>query len=48
MTDAVSPGAVWRTLAAIRARAPLVHNITNLVVTNSTANACLPSVHPRR
>ncbi len=41
MTDAASPDAVWRTLAAIRARAPLVHNITNLVVTNSTANALL-------
>jgi hydroxyethylthiazole kinase len=32
---------VFRTLAAIRARAPLVHNITNLVVTNTTANALL-------
>jgi hydroxyethylthiazole kinase len=41
MTDAASPDAVWRTLAAIRAQAPLVHNITNLVVTNSTANALL-------
>lgn len=38
---ATDPAAVWRTLAAIRARAPLVHNITNLVVTNSTANALL-------
>jgi len=33
--------AVFRTLAAIHARAPLVHNITNLVVTNTTANALL-------
>jgi hydroxyethylthiazole kinase len=41
MTDAANPDTVWRTLAAIRARAPLVHNITNLVVTNSTANALL-------
>ncbi len=39
--NAADPAAVWRTLAAIRARAPLVHNITNLVVTNSTANALL-------
>ena len=31
----------WRTLSAIRARAPLVHNITDLVVTNNTANALL-------
>lgn len=28
-------------LAAVRARAPLVHNITNIVVANSTANALL-------
>lgn len=35
------PEAVAATLAAIRARVPLVHNITNLVVTNSTANALL-------
>ncbi len=33
--------AVATTLQAIRARRPLVHNITNLVVTNSTANALL-------
>ncbi|HSU05715.1 MAG TPA: hydroxyethylthiazole kinase, partial [Acetobacteraceae bacterium] len=31
----------WTTLSAIRTRAPLVHNITNLVVTNNTANALL-------
>ncbi len=36
-----SAEAVAATLAAIRARAPLVHNITNFVVTNSTANALL-------
>ena len=29
------------TLHAVRERAPLIHNITNLVVTNSTANALL-------
>ncbi len=41
MTEAASAAAAWRTLAAIRSEAPLVHNITNLVVTNSTANALL-------
>jgi hydroxyethylthiazole kinase len=39
--DIASPAAVARTLAAVRARVPLVHNITNAVVTNSTANALL-------
>jgi len=38
---AATPEAVAATLAAIRARAPLIHNITNFVVTNSTANALL-------
>jgi hydroxyethylthiazole kinase len=38
---AATPEAVAATLAAIRARAPLVHNITNFVVTNTTANALL-------
>lgn len=33
--------ATTRCLEAIRARRPLVHNITNLVVTNTTANALL-------
>ena len=33
--------AVAGTLRRLRERAPLVHNITNLVVTNSTANALL-------
>src|SRR5262245_1861442 len=32
---------VWRTLSAIRTTQPLVHNITNYVVMNSTANALL-------
>jgi hydroxyethylthiazole kinase len=32
---------VWRTLAAVRSARPLVHNITNYVVMNSTANALL-------
>ncbi len=39
--DPFTPAGVARTLAAIRARAPLIHNITNAVVTNSTANALL-------
>lgn len=38
---AASTEAVTATLEAIRARAPLIHNITNFVVTNSTANALL-------
>ena len=37
----MTPPAVAATLAALRARTPLVHNITNLVVTNNTANALL-------
>ncbi len=32
---------VWRDVNAIRCRAPLVHNITNFVVMNTTANALL-------
>ncbi|MBV9539276.1 MAG: hydroxyethylthiazole kinase [Acidisphaera sp.] len=36
-----NPDAVVRTLDAVRERAPLVHNITNAVVTNTTANALL-------
>lgn len=46
MSNAAAPDAtmavgVAATLQALRARTPLVHNITNLVVTNSTANALL-------
>jgi hydroxyethylthiazole kinase len=33
--------ALWDNLAALRAKAPLVHNITNYVVMNSTANGLL-------
>lgn len=33
--------AVWDDLCRVRAQAPLVHNITNLVVMNTTANALL-------
>ena len=32
---------IWRSVEAIRAERPLVHNITNYVVMNSTANALL-------
>ena len=32
---------VWRLLSAIRERRPLVHNITNFVVMNNSANALL-------
>ena len=31
----------WSTLARVRADAPLIHNITNYVVMNQTANALL-------
>jgi hydroxyethylthiazole kinase len=41
MTSFLTPGAIAGTLAAIRGRAPLIHNITNAVVTNFTANALL-------
>lgn len=34
-------GPIWRDVARIRAEAPLVHNITNYVVMNTTANALL-------
>ena len=37
----LDPAATGRCLDAIRARRPLIHNITNLVVTNTTANALL-------
>ena len=32
---------IWRDVAAVRAKAPLVHSITNFVVMNVTANALL-------
>ena len=32
---------IWRDLSAVREKAPLVHNITNFVVMNVTANALL-------
>src|SRR5690554_2277211 len=41
MTGAVTVDSVWRDVCAVRERSPLVHNITNYVVMNSTANALL-------
>ena len=37
----LSPADLWKRLSAVRERAPLVHNITNFVVMNNTANALL-------
>ncbi len=37
----MTPHQVAASLSALRAAAPLVHNLTNLVVTNTTANALL-------
>ena len=37
----VEAGAIWENVVKIREEAPLVHNITNYVVMNSTANALL-------
>ncbi|GAB3252537.1 hydroxyethylthiazole kinase [Larkinella harenae] len=36
-----TPQSVWADLETIRAQAPLIHNITNFVVMNNTANALL-------
>src|SRR5690554_8042705 len=37
----VEAGAIWADVVKIRKEAPLIHNITNYVVMNSTANALL-------
>ncbi len=37
----ISPETIWNDLDTIRKNAPLVHNITNYVVMNNTANALL-------
>ena len=37
----IHPDSLWQDLAALRQKAPLVHNITNFVVMNVTANALL-------
>ncbi|ABM27920.1 hydroxyethylthiazole kinase [Nitratidesulfovibrio vulgaris] len=36
-----STGTVWKNVAAVRQRAPIIHSITNFVVMNTTANALL-------
>lgn len=41
MTQPVTIDTVWDDVEAVRTQAPLVHNITNYVVMNSTANALL-------
>ena len=37
---------IWQDLSAVREKAPLIHNITNFVVMNVTANALLALVAP--
>lgn len=37
----MSPHDIWMRLTAVREQAPLIHNITNFVVMNNTANALL-------
>lgn len=37
----LQPEKIWRDVQAIRSSAPLIHNITNFVVMNNTANALL-------
>lgn len=41
MREILEKPTVWRDIQRIRAEAPLVHNITNYVVMNTTANALL-------
>ena len=41
MQDLISAAAISKRLALVREQAPLIHNITNLVVMNNTANALL-------
>lgn len=37
----ITPSGIWKDINAIRQKSPLVHNITNYVVMNNTANALL-------
>jgi len=37
----INPSGIWNDLDTIRKNTPLVHNITNYVVMNTTANALL-------
>lgn len=41
LTQEITASDLWARLARVRAEAPLVHNITNYVVMNNTANALL-------
>ncbi len=41
MATAMSANAIWTLLTTVREKQPLVHNITNFVVMNNTANALL-------
>lgn len=41
MTQTLAPTDLWADVAAVRARTPLVHNITNLVAINLNANVLL-------
>lgn len=41
MTQTLAPADLWTDVAAVRARTPLVHNITNLVAINLNANVLL-------
>lgn len=41
MATSSAPGMLWQDIQRIRAEAPLIHNITNYVVMNTTANALL-------
>ena len=37
----ITPSSIWKDIKQIRRKSPLVHNITNFVVMNNTANALL-------
>lgn len=37
----ITPSSIWKDIATIRHNTPLIHNITNYVVMNTTANALL-------
>lgn len=41
MNAKIDPKPIWDDIVALRSQAPLVHNITNFVVMNNTANALL-------
>ena len=37
----INPSSIWNDVETIRKESPLIHNITNYVVMNNTANALL-------